>query len=238
MRSFLALTNVEFRLFVRDPGAAFFTLLFPTILLIANNSFFDEADEGSMAVALPMLIGMVLGMVGVAMVPAFVAEYREQSVLRRLMATPVSPVRLLLANGAAQLLVALLAMVLLVGVGAVFFGAEAPAAPLLFLGVWLLGAFSLLGVGFLVAALAPTGRSANAVGLGLFFPMLFLSGGMVPREEMSGTAARIGDFLPLGPVIRGLRDAWEGSVPQPHILAAMLLVLLVTSGLAARFFRW
>lgn len=236
MNSFALQSSTEIKLFVRDPGAAFFTLAFPVILLVANNSVTGDGSETSPAV--PMLTAMVLGMIGMAMIPAYIAEYRHNGVLRRLMATPTRPVSLLMANAAAQLLLALLAFVLLLIVAAALYGDSLGGSVVLFAMVWLLGAFSLASVGFLVAALAPTARSATGIGFMLFFPMMYLSGAMVPKEALPDSVATAGTYTPMGPVTESLREVWEGGTPSPLMLVAMAGVLVVCSGVAARTFRW
>lgn len=237
VRSFTLQSVTELKLFVRDPGAAFFALLFPLILLVANNSLAGGDDGADVTPAVAMLTAMVLGMIGIVMVPAYIAEYRQHGVLRRLMATPSSPVSLLAANTLAQLVVAALAMGLLVTVGLALYEVAAPPV-LLLAPVWLLGALSLAAVGFLVAALAPTARSANALGFLLFFPMLYLSGAMVPREAMADSVATVGSYTPMGPVTETLRTVWEDGTVAPLPVAAMLGVLVVASAVAAKFFRW
>lgn len=235
--SFGLLTAIEFRLFVRDPGAAFFSLAFPLLLLVANNATGESGgDEASHAV--PILTGMVLGMIGLVMIPAFVGEYRHTGVLRRLMATPGSPTALLLAITAAQLAVALLAMVLLLAAASGMLGMGGPGSPVYFALAWALGAGSLAAVGFLIAALAPTPRSANGIGFLLFFPMMFVSGAMVPKESLPETAATIGEWTPMGPVVAALRDAWAGDTPQPLMLAAMAAVMVACTAVATRLFRF
>lgn len=236
LRSLAWQTVVEFRLFVRDPGAAFFALLFPLAILVANNSLMD--DDKAPGAAVPMLIAMVLGMIGVVMVPSVLGEYRQHGVLRRLKATPSSPVTLLLAVALSQVLVALASTSLLIVAGMALYDLQAPGSPWLFALVWLLGMLSLSAVGFLVAALAPTAKSANAVGFLLYFPMLVASGAMVPREALATGIARVGDLTPLGPVVRTLRETWSGGTPEPPIILAMVAVLLAASALAAKVFRW
>ncbi|PSQ84443.1 MAG: hypothetical protein BRD30_11735, partial [Bacteroidetes bacterium QH_2_63_10] len=61
------------------------------------------------------------------------------------------------------------------------FGVPLPEHPLLLFGALLLAGLSLLAVGFLLGAVVPTVRAAQAVGNALFFPMLFLSGAAIPQ---------------------------------------------------------
>jgi ABC-type multidrug transport system ATPase subunit len=89
-----------------------------------------------------------------------------------------------------------------------------------------------------LVALAPTPRVAEAAGLVGFFPMIFLSGAVVPRESLSEGMRRIGEVLPLTPVVDGLRAAWDGSGPGLLTLAALAAILMVATAVAARTFRW
>ena len=79
---------------------------------------------------------------------------------------------------------------------------------------------------------------AEAAGLVVFFPMIFLSGAVVPRESLSEGMRRIGEVLPLTPVVDGLRAAWDGSGPGLLTLAGLAAILMVATAVAARTFRW
>jgi ABC-2 type transport system permease protein len=118
------------------------------------------------------------------------------------------------------------------------FGLNPPRDPARLLAAYLLGALALLAIGSVVAALAPTPRVAEAAGLVVFFPMIFLSGAVVPRESLSDGMRRIGELLPLTPVVDGLRAAWDGSGPGLLTLAALAAILVVATAVAARTFRW
>ena len=126
MRRLVLQTGTEFRLFLRDPGSAFFALLFPLVLLVANNSIGGDPDPERVAAIVPMLVGMVLGMLGMVMVPSYIAEYRQTGVLRRLKATPTSPTSPLVAVAVAQLVVALAALGLLVTTAVALFEPRVP----------------------------------------------------------------------------------------------------------------
>jgi ABC-2 type transport system permease protein len=156
-------------------------------------------------------------------VPTYLATYREKGILRRLSTTPVHPAGLLGAQVAMALLIALFAVTLVLGVGIVAF---------------VLAAASLLSVGVLVAAVAPSGRAASGIGTMLFFPMMFFAGLYVPRDAMPAVLRRIGDFTPLGAGVQALQDAAGGAWPQPLHLAVMAAFAVVAGLAAARLFRW
>jgi ABC-2 type transport system permease protein len=243
MRPLWKLTVTELKLFLREPAAVFFTLAFPLLLLWLNggngNRPRDElGGRGLMDVLAPGFVAMVLAEVGLTSLPGLLSSYRERGILRRLAVTPVSPARLLAAQLLAHLAAATAGAALVVGVGMALFGLNPPRDPARLLAAYLLGALALLAIGSVLAALAPTPRVAEAAGLVVFFPMIFLSGAVVPRESLSDGMRRVGQLLPLTPVVEGLRAAWEGSGPGLLTLAALAAILVVATAVAARTFRW
>jgi ABC-2 type transport system permease protein len=244
MRALWKLTVTEVKLYVRDPVAAFFTIAWPVILLLVNNAsganepVAELSGQAPVDMAVAVLTGMVLGILGIVAVPAGLAYNRERGILRRMAATPVPPGFLLTAQLLAYLLIGTVALVATMGVAVAVLDANPPAQPATFVAVYLLGALALFGVGFVLAAVAPSSRAANAIGLAVFFPLLFLSGTMMPREVMPDTLARIGDFTPMSWVTRSLRDTYAGDGVTWALVAAMAALVVVGSGLAARWFRW
>ncbi|MEV8636613.1 ABC transporter permease [Streptosporangium sp. NPDC051023] len=236
----------EAKLFFREPSGPLFAILLPLVLLLGLGSIsgFQEASPelGGQRPIDTQLPGMmvILSVVTMALtaLPAVLVTYRESGVLRRMSTTPVSPVRLLVAQVVNNLGVAVLATALLVVLGNLVLGVAAPRNFLAFVGVFLLGSASMFGLGLLIAAVAPSAKSAPGIGSLVMFPLLFVGGMWIPRELMPDLMRRIGDFLPLAPFAQALRDTWAGHAPQPLHLVVMAATLLVTGVLAARLFRW
>jgi ABC-2 type transport system permease protein len=65
--------------------------------------------------------------------------------------------------------------------------------------VYAVGAVAMCAIGFVLAALAPNARTANAIGFVIYFPMIFLSGAVIPRHALATSMRRIGEVLPLAP---------------------------------------
>lgn len=194
------LTLTEAKLFWRDPTGWFFALAFPPLLLVILGSVpaFREPDAGLgglrvIDLYVPILVGFVLAMLAISVFPNYLATYREKGILRRLSVTPVQPSRLLQAQLAMGLAMALGAVVLVMGIGAVVFGTALPAQPLGFLVAVVLAAGALYAVGLLVAAVAPTGKAAAGIGTVLWLPIMFFAGLWAPREAMPDTLNRIGE---------------------------------------------
>ena len=106
MRVFTKLTTTELRLLMREPLAAFFALLFPTVLVVILGSIpafrVSTPDLGGLRVIdlyVPIAVALVIAMLGLQGTPAVLATYREKGILRRLATTPVRPLLLLAALG-------------------------------------------------------------------------------------------------------------------------------------------
>jgi ABC-2 type transport system permease protein len=242
---FAKLTRSELRLFLREPPALFFGVAFPAVLVIILGSIpaFRRPDEhiGGLRVIdlyTTITIALTLAMLGLQLLPAVLAGYRERGVLRRLSTTPVHPGLLLAAQLLSGLLTAVAAVAMLLAVARIVFAVPLPRQFVGFLIAFLLSAAALFALGLLVAAIAPSGKSANAIGLPLFFPIMFFAGLYVPREAMPSAINRIGDFTPLGAGEQAMHDALVGSWPHPWQLLVLAGYVLVCGGTAARLFRW
>src|SRR5215210_6429153 len=159
-----SMTKTELKLFLRDPMAVFFTLLFPLMMLFLFGSIFgnepdpDLGGRGSVDASVPGYIAIIIATSAIVGLPINVATYRAGGVLRRFRATPLAPSVVLGAQVAVSLVFAALSSAVLV------------------LGAILLGAASIFAFGFTLASVLPNARTAQSVAMVVFFPMMFLSG--------------------------------------------------------------
>ena len=243
MRKILA---VECKLFLRDWPSGLFTLLLPVGLLLGIGQIPDlgEPDPelgGRRFIDAQLPASMILLAMATSaftVLPAALATYREQGVLRRMSTTPVHPSRLLGAQLLLNLGVGVLGAVLVVVSGRLVLGSQIPGRLLGFVLVLLLGAAALLALGLVIASVASSGKNAPSIGSAVMFPLLFLGGMWVPREIMPDALRTVSDYSVVGPFVNALRDTWAGDWPQPFHVAVMAVGLAVFSGLAVRLFRW
>jgi ABC-2 type transport system permease protein len=245
MRAFVKLTLSELRLLLREPTLAFFSLLFPALLItilgfIPPFQVPDPALDGLRVIDFYVPIALVtsLASLGLQAMPQTIATYRERGVLRRFATTPASPALLLGAQITMATLTSLVAGGLAVLVGRSAFDVPLPRSPLLYLVSFLLCAAAAFAIGILVASIAPSGRAANGIGMGLFFPLMFLAGLWTPREVMPGWLQRIGELSPLGAGQAAIQAASVGDAPTLTSVIALLAYLGICGLLAVRFFRW
>jgi ABC-2 type transport system permease protein len=138
-------------------------------------------DVGYATYAIPGYVSLTIGSLGLLSLPTALAIYRDQGILRRFRVTPLRATAVLGAQAVVPVLMLLVSVVLLMGAAIVTYDVPVPTQPLLALASLLLAALSFLAVGFLLGAVVPTARTAQAVGNALFFPMLFLSGAAIPQ---------------------------------------------------------
>jgi ABC-2 type transport system permease protein len=244
MKSFLKLTAMELKLQFREPVALFFTLAFPVMLMVLFGFIFGNEAEGRLGgygqvdLSVPGYIGMIIGTIGMLAIPTALSNYRDQGVLRRLRATPLGSTPVLWSQVAAQVLMTAMGIILLFIAGRAIFDLRIPNGNVSVVPAILLSAFSFFAVGFVLAGVMPSARTAQAVGMALFYPMLFLSGAAMPRFVMPETVQQIAELLPLTHVVILVEDLWlkgTWNVTSAAVVAAVLILGPVIS----RFtFRW
>ncbi|QKV77071.1 ABC transporter permease [Amycolatopsis sp. Hca4] len=243
MNTFAKITATEAKLFLRAPFAAAGGLLLPSILLLAIGAIpgMSKPNEAAGGLRLldawvPSLIVVSLAMLALQSIPAAVATYREQGVLRRLATTPVHPVNLLGAQLLIHVAVSLAGIVLVLVLGNVVHDVPLPKHPLSFALTLVLGVVATFALGLIAAAVARTSKAATGVALVAFLPIMFFGGVYLPRPFLPDVLRRIGDYVPPGS--QPLQDAWIGAGVQPLQLAALAGFAVLGTALAVRLFRW
>lgn len=245
MNGLFKMTWNEMKLFLREPFAVFFAVLFPTLLVVILGcipSFrVPNKDLDGLRVIdlyVPISIALSLALLGLTALPSYLGTYREKGILRRLGVTPMPPARLLLAQMLMNLIMAIVAVALLLVVSRIVFNVVLPRQIVGYAAAFLLAAAALFAIGLFVAALAPSGRAASSIGMIFYFPIMFFAGLWIPRAAMPIALRDISDFTPLGAGVQALQNAANGSWPQPLQVAVLGAYVIVFGVAAARLFRW
>lgn len=246
MSALLALTKSQSRVFLREPLAVFFGLVFPAVLLVvigvaypgatAPQAVFD--GKSLVEVYAPTTIVLGLATMAVFLLPVALGGDRERGILRRLSTTPAHPRTLVAAHLAVQLAVVTVATVVVVVVGIFAFPISVPEHPGWFIVSFALGASSLLTLGLLIGSMAPTASTGQGLGLLLYFPLLFFAGVYIPLEVMPDRIRTISTYSPAGAAVRALSASWTGPAPPTSSLVVMSAYTAVAGALAVRLFRW
>jgi ABC-2 type transport system permease protein len=242
-RPLIVLTRVESALLLREPAAVGFTLLVPLVLLALNGSGGNLPDPrfggaGIVDVLVPGYLVYVMATSAIMGMAETLADYRDRGILRRMRISPLRPWQILGSHALTHLAMSALGAVVLVAVGVTAFDLRPPAAwgaTSLALAV---SAASLVAVGFLLGAVLPTVRTTQAVAAGIYFPAIFVSGAVFPREALPEFARLIGDWLPMTYAVRALRVAWTNGAVDGPALGILAAVTLAAAAVAVRAFRW
>lgn len=240
-----AVLRTEVRLFRREPGALFWILLFPTLLLVILGSIPSfrnhDPDLGGLRtidvyVPVAVLLGLIVG--GLQSMPQTLTGYRERGILRRMSTTPVRPTALLTAQmtvyGGAALASALLALL----VGRFVFAVRLPEQLVGYLLALVLAVLVALALGAVVSALSRTTKIAGAIGSAVFFPSMFCAGVWAPVQTMPDTLARIVGYTPFGAAAEALNRAAAGDWPGWTHLGVLVAWTVLLTAAASRWFRW
>jgi len=247
MKSLLKMTWVEAKLFLREPASAFFTLIFPLLMLFIFGSIYGNTpppgssnSQGAIGSLIPAFSAMVIGMVGLMPITITLATYRENGILRRLGTTPVSPLVIMSAQVIVVFIMTVLGVILLVLAGVLVYHVQFEGNVFSILAGFVLGSLSFFGIGFILASTMPTARTAQIVAMVLLYPMLILSGAGWPRELMPGTVQKLSSFLPLTYVVNLLRGLWIGESWGQHTADIFILVVMLIVGVfvSVKLFRW
>lgn len=246
MKGFWELTLMEARLYLREPMASFFTIIFPILLLFLFGSIYGNAPNpffggrGTVDYSTPAYMAIIIGSTALMSIPIGISTYRERGVLRRFRATPLRPLAVIGAEISVHLVMTLLGATLLVVAARLVYGLHFLGNAVVFVPALVLGTLSFFAVGFLVASLAPNARVANVIGMILYFPNLFLSGATFPREMFPPTVKAVSDFIPMTHVVRLLQGLWFGEPLGKHLIEIVVLggLLVVGAVVSALTFRW
>lgn len=246
MRGFRKLLAAQMKLFLREPAATFFTIVFAPMLLFLFGTIYGNkpnpffGGRGMVDVSVPSYIGIIIISVGFMGIPIATASSREAGVLRRFRMTPLRPAAYIAANIVSYYAMTMVGVAFLVVVGKAVYGMKFDGNVLSVWAGFTLSALAFFSLGYLIAGAASTARSAQAVGMICAFPMMFLSGSSIPLEVLPPGVRAVANFVPLTHVVTLMRGLWAGESWGSHLTEVAVLGGVLAAGmfLSARYFRW
>jgi ABC-2 type transport system permease protein len=234
------LVRTELKLMVREPLTLIFVFVFPVVtMLIIGGSFgktptvaFDWVNPSQWYVA--SYLTVVIAATGLIMVPVHLASYRERGVLRRFAAAGFPRWSFALAEAVTGLVAIAVGAAALLAVAAPVYGLP-PVHHLARVALgFVLGSVAFVALGVLLGTVLPSARSAQAVGMVLFFPSFLLGAGGPPPHVMGAQLRTVAGYLPLTWVTDAVRDPWLGTATATGSLLAVAGLALAATLLAAR----
>lgn len=252
----------ELRAYFRVPDVVFFTFLFPVLMLGIFGAAFQsmgdvgEQPDGSGGISfaayyLPGLVAAGLMLSGVQNLAIDITRERHEGWLRRLGATPISPVSYFVGKVGMTIVTAVLQAAVLLAFAVVAFGVKLPTDPALWLRftwIFALGIATMTLLGIALSALPRSTRSASAVVIPIVLVLQFISGVYLQFTMLPEWLQNIASVFPLKWLAQGMRSVF---LPEHFAaaeagggwglglvvlnLAAWLVVGLVVARLS---FRW
>ena len=191
------------------------------------------------------LLGLGIMTNSIISIAVRVSTYRNQAVLKRLLATPLPVWKFFAGEIIAHLLLAIVQALIILAVGVFVFGGDLPGLKPGNLGwvllIVLLGTVVFLNIGFILSAWAKSPAAASGMGNAVALPMMFLAGAFFSTASLPWLLPYAALALPLTPMLDALREVAINSAPLWETwpqLAALGAWAVVTALVAVRVFRF
>jgi ABC-2 type transport system permease protein len=244
MTSGLTLTWRQYRLerkmFWRNPTAAFFSFLFPLILLGLFGAVFAH-DQKNLNVIVPGIAGMAVMATTFSALAMNMVFLREQGVLKRVRGTPLPSTAYLGGVFGSAVTNTLLQIAIIVLAGKLLFGLGWPPDPLSLALFVVAGVVCFAALGVALSHAIPNFDSAAAYANAIFLPVVFISGVFYDAKNAPKFLLDIAEALPLKHLIDGLSGAMVSAKGLgDHWTALAVIVVWAAIGifLAVRGFSW
>jgi ABC-2 type transport system permease protein len=249
MRLFALWVQAGLKTMIRTPRSAFFTLVFPLVLLI----LLDSANGGTVTATggkvdfaqyfTPSLAIFGLSFACYTSLVFSIPRARELGILKRIRGTPLDPSLYIASLIAVALIGGLASVTLMTIVGVAAFGVQLQAGMLPAAVVTLLlGGVCLAALGIAVSSFVARADTAPVVANLTLLPLTFISGVFAPPHGAPDWVTTIAHVFPLSHLV----DAFYGTF-NPHAsgsgfawgdLAVLALWTLIGGRIAIRRFRW
>jgi len=246
LKGLLKLSWIEMKIFLREPMGVVGSLVLPVLLFVFVGRALQFSPRGPeppvsrLPFNIAILTALLISLGAVQSLVAIMAIYREGGILKRLRATPLSPVTILGAHVLVKLVFTLVAMIIMVMAGRRVLPGAMPEHGASFIAAVLLGTTSILSLGFVMASLVRSARFAQALGAALTYVMLALSGVFFSVERLPGWLQVVANALPTTHAVRLMRAIWSGAgwSTQLTTVAALAAIFAVCIAFSTRWFRW
>jgi len=204
---------------------------------VVQASYFDAVLMG--------LVGLGIMTNSIISIAVRISTYRNSSILKRLLVTPLPIWKYFVGEVAAHLVLALIQAALILGVGVFVFGARIhgnlPVTLLGIVAIVTLGSMVFLNIGFIISAWSKTPAAASGMGNAIALPMMFFAGTFFSTAALPWVLPYVAEALPLTPMLVAMREVANAGQPlwttwpQLAILAGWVLG---TGVVATRVFKF
>lgn len=228
-----AVRNVVARVLAEMPGVPYLGLVESEEVPVVQVSYFDGVLLG--------LVGLGIMTNSIISIAVRISTYRNSSILKRLLVTPLPIWKYFVGEVAAHLVLALIQAAIILAVGVFVFGARIHGNVLVIFAIVALGSLVFLNIGFIVSAWSRTPAAASGMGNAIALPMMFFAGTFFSTAALPWVLPYAAQALPLTPMLVAMREVANAGQPlwttwpQLAILAGWVLG---TGVVATRVFKF
>ena len=208
-------------------------LLMADVIEVPEVDYFDNVLLGLLALGI-----MMNSIISIAV---RISTFRNQSILKRLLVTPLPIWKFFAAEITAHVLLALVQAGIILALGVFVFGGHVHGNILWVFAITALGSVVFLNIGFILSAWAKSPAAASGMGNAVAMPMMFLGGAFFSTAALPWVLPEVAQALPLTPMVAALREVAIESEPIWEIwpyLAAMGAWVVVTAAGAIKVFKF
>jgi imidazolonepropionase-like amidohydrolase/ABC-type multidrug transport system permease subunit len=241
MKVFLALTQIDLKLALRNRSVLFFNYFFPLIFFFVFG-YSMHAEQGSRVIQVITMV-TAIGILGNGLFGAGMraVQDRETDVLRRYKVTPITPVPLLAASMVTGVILYLPGLIITLILANRLFGMAIPSnLGSLFLFA-IVACVAFRSIGLIIAAVVNSSQESLILIQPLYMAMLFLSGATFPITFFPDWLQVVTQFIPatyLMTGIAGILQQGESVLHNWQSVAALIVTALVGIFIATKLFRW
>jgi ABC-2 type transport system permease protein len=201
-------------------------------LISSTTNTFQFLAPGFMA--LTVVTGTLAGL------GAAIAREKEQGTMDGMIVAPIPRYAIVIGKTLAQTVRGMIQASVILCISILFFGVKIYGSPFLMVLVMVLGVASFAGIGIIATSIAPEQETAMSMMMLLQFPMMFLSGVVLPMEQLPDWLQSVGRMLPLYYAADALRKVIVLSASLTQILPDVIVLVVyatVTLGVAIPVFK-